>query len=108
MKLEDATCQNTNEYSLTCRVLRVKMLYKMTVNPIYSVLAVEINDNTVYKTYVFSECLLDMKINDIFYVKFGRYVNSDVLTRYYNVFICDKDGVCKETTDKRDYNNYFA
>jgi hypothetical protein len=51
MKLEDATCQNTNEYSLTCRVLRVKMLYKMTVNPIYSVLAVEINDNTVYKTY---------------------------------------------------------
>ena len=105
MKLEDATCKNTSEYSLTCRILRVKMLYKMKVNATYSVLAVEINENTVYKVYVWSHCLQDKEINDIFYVKFGRYENMEDLTRYYNVSICDTNGVYDDV--KRDYMNYF-
>lgn len=99
MKLEDATCKNTREYSLTGLCLRSKLLWKMQVNNCYGVVAVE-HPNEIYKAYIWSSKLYQKKIGDIFYVIFEDW---DDETRGYHCEIHDN---CK-SQDYIDANEHF-
>ena len=90
MKLEEATCENTCQYSLTGMVLRVKLLWTMKCNRAYAIFAVEMGDK-IYKAYVWNSDNPPTKIGKIFYVKFGRQDYSFAHGHYYYK-ICDKDG----------------
>ena len=89
--LENATCDNTCEYGLTGLCLRVKLLWFMSCNATYALLAVE-KDGLIYKAYVFGEDCRKMKqVGDIFYVKFGRTSGPECNDHYFYK-ICDEHG----------------
>ena len=89
--LENATCDNTCEYGLTGQCLRVKLLWFMSCNTTYALLAVE-KDGLIYKAYVFGEDCRKMKqVGDIFYVKFGRTSGPECNDHYFYK-ICDEHG----------------
>lgn len=110
MKLEDATSNNTGEYSLTGKFFRVKLLGRMKCNIQYAVFAVEVEPDTIYKVYTFGESANRKKIGDIFYVKFARQRIMDDLTRIYGYTLCDENGICDVDCDyfNLDYENYFT
>lgn len=90
MKLEEATCENTCQYSLTGMVLRVKLLWTMKCNRAYAIFAVELGDK-MYKAYVWNADNPPIKIGEIFYVKFGRCSPGE-LYGHYHYKVCDKNG----------------
>ena len=94
--LENATCNNTCEYGLTGQCLRVKLLWFMSCNTTYALLAVE-KDGLIYKAYVFGEDCRKMKqVGDIFYVKFGRTSGPECNDTYFYK-ICDEHGTMLDT-----------
>lgn len=112
MKLEEATCENTCQYSLTGLVLRVKVLWTMKCNSAYAIFAVEMGDK-IYKAYVWKPNIPPLKIGKIFYVKFGRS-DPNFANGHYLYEVCDKDGnfhkpVSSEYTRQfePEYNNMY-
>lgn len=94
--LEDATCDNTCEYGLTGQCLRAKLLWFMSCNATYAILAVE-KDGHIYKVYVWGEDCRKMKqVGDIFYVKFGKTLGPEFNDHYFYK-ICDEHGTIFET-----------
>lgn len=115
MKLEEATSNNTCEYSLTGKHFRVKLLGRMKCNKLYATFAVEIEEDHIYKVYTLGECAKCKKDGDIFYVKFGRQRTMDDLTRIYSYALCDINGKNSQDDEyyqddffKLDYENYFT
>lgn len=110
MKLEEATSNNTYEYSLTGKYFRVKMLGTMKCNVHYASFAVEFDKDTIYKAYVFGENATHKKVGDIFHVKFGEQLNDEELTRIYRYALCNENGItsCSDNIFKLDYENYFT
>lgn len=90
MKLEEATCDNTCQYSLTGMVLRVKLLWTMKCNQAYAIFAVELDDK-IYKAYVWNSNTPPTKIGKIFYVKFGKF-GPGYMHGHYHYNVCDKHG----------------
>ena len=110
MKLEDATSNNTCEYSLTGKFFRVKLLGRMKCNIQYAVFAVEVEPDTIYKAYTFGESANHKKVGDIFYVKFDNQRIMDDLTRIYGYVLCDENGNYSKKYGEivLDYENYFT
>jgi hypothetical protein len=98
MKLEEATINNTCECALTGKWFRVKLLYRMACNKLYSMLAVELSPDEIVKVYVWSTSpyAYQRDIHSIFYVKFGQQLNMDDITRIYKYWICDENGTLLE------------
>jgi len=97
--LENATCDNTCEYSLTGQICRVKLLWQMGCNSAYAIFAVEYQDK-IYKAYVWKGGI-NKRIGDIFYVKFGK--QSDDIYGCYWYELCDKNGIIANNDYEEEY-----
>jgi len=103
MKLEEATAENTYELLLTGQFYRAKLLYKSENNKSYTVIAIEYDSDTVYKVYVLGEGCSTKNDGDIFYVKFGNPIYTEMgLSRIYRYAVCDKHG-----TPEKNYSEEF-
>lgn len=97
--LENATCENTCEYSLTGMYFRSKLLWVMPCNSAYSIVAIEMEDK-IHKAYIWGSGTKTKQIGDIFYVKFGKY---DHELYSYQYAICDSLGNLIDSTYSDDF-----
>jgi hypothetical protein len=103
MRLEEATATNTCELLLTGKFFRAKLLGKAKINQFYAVIAIEHDSDTVYKVYIFGEGCTTKNEGDIFYMKFGNPIYTDMgLSRIYRYAVCDEHG-----TPEKNYSEEF-
>ena len=112
MKLEEATVKNTYELLLTGQYFRAKLLCKNVNNKSYTVIAIEYSLDKVYKVYTFGEGCSTKNEGDIFYMKFGNPIYTEMgLSRIYRYAVCDKHGIPEKNYSEEFFTvnceNYF-